>query len=1817
MTSSPGTRQKSRDGFGPPNRRTQAHDEDRGAVVLTTDDYETIFLADMSGDGLSDLVRVRNGDVCYWPNTGFARFGAKIAMKSAPQFDTPDLFDPRRIRLGDIDGTGVTDIVYLSRRGADVYLNQAGNGWDPAISIPLPLANVMASVRVADFLGTGTACLVWSSSDPADAGTALRYVDLLNGVKPHLLCSIANGVGVQTTITYTPSTQFYLQDRLAGRPWALRLPFVVQTVGRVQTTDAVAGTNVVLCYRYAHGWFDGVEREFRGFARVDSWDAESMSADHGAGPPPGGLAEENGEYNLTPVHTISWFHTGAWNGQADDLRATLSREFYSGDAAATRLPPTLLPTTLLPPALREAYRSLKGRPLREEVYSDDGTPSAGAPYVVRDYRYEIRELQPIATQRHGVYQPFELEHVAYAYERNPADPRITHHLSLEVDPLGHVLREAQFAYARRAPAEPEQVSVLATCRATTYAAPIQTTYDYRHGVPTETVQYELFVAPTAAPLPLQTIDSAMTGATVVPFDGALAPGAMRTIEHVRHQFWSDDLSAPLPQGQVQTRALVYDHFAFAFPATLLASVFGANVTGAELLTQGYLSPDGDFWIHAGTTGYDATRFYLATSFTDPFGNTSSVVYDPLQLAVAEEHTSADAAFDNVTTATTDYRVLAPAMVTDPNGNQSAAAFDELGRVIALALMGRPGADEGDTLADPTLKIEYDQLAWEAATPSPVSVHSYARLQHGAANPGWFETYTYFDGSGREALKKAQADPDQGGNPQWTGSGRVVFDNKGNPIKKYEPYFAANSGYDAEASLATAAYGSILRYDPLSRLIRTDSPDGSFATTAFDAWQEVFADGNDNVLGSAWYADASSRPASDPLNRAALLTAQDANTPTTRVFDALGRAFLVIADNGPGGLLQTRSMLDIQANALSVTDAINNVTLQQTPDARGKMLRRAGPDSGASLAIEDGAGHPYRSFDPRGFVRRFVYDQLRRTFQLWVTPPAGTEYLAEQTVYGEGLSQPNFRGRVYQQFDGAGVVTNVAYDFEGHITHTTRQLAIAFQSTPSWSMLSGLTVPTSFLLAASSALESDAFDTLTAFDAMNRVVSVTAPDLSVLVSAYSPSSFLGSLTGYVLGSATASPLVTSIAYNACGQRTAVTYGQGVVSQYTYDDRTHVTARIQTTRPSDGAKLQDLNYTCDPVLNVVQVTDLAQQTVYFAGNVTSGTQQFAYDAVYRLTQATGREQPGQVGYALGPNGYPEALVSTIPHRNDLHALLAYTETYAYDGVGNLLSTVHKAGGNGWTRIQTYVAGSNRIATVSMPGDPANGPYSGLFQHDAAGNLVQIPNLPSLTWDHAGRFVSADLQGGGDAYFAYNSGGNRVRKIVQRQNAILERVYIAGYERYREYTGTSIVAAGVTLERHSLDVTDQNRRFVLIETTTLDTSGADPTNTPLFRFQCPNNVHSTQLETDPAGTTISYEEYYPYGGSSFRAGDQDKRYRYASKERDEETGLYNFGARYYAPWIARWLSLDPGGTRDGTDRYRYARNNPVSLVDQRGMDSTTPEATPEEQAWREQWRAEYTQKASAAVGQAIEARERITQLKHSSARDMLQYMKEPDLEKAEELRLSLISTYENIEHQAKIAAVGYALAAENPPPAPPPAPPPDRLVEFEVQPKESKGFHPEAQALYTYNQTPSNPPGQTPNNPPGFSSIDAQLVLPLKDYSGIKVNLIKDKLTLSLIHEPALGAIVSTHIKDPADTSTTSVHVQPLVQADIFDLDIKVKGPEVELKGTIVGLYDIYSGQGQGQVQGTIQLHVFGPASLVFQGTVPFGAPKSASAGVEVDF
>ena len=80
------------------------------------------------------------------------------------------------------------------------------------------------------------------------------------------------------SVQYAPSTKFYLADKRAGNPWITRLPFPVHVVERVETFDHISRNRFVTRYAYHHGYFDGIEREFRGFGMVEQWDTEEFAA---------------------------------------------------------------------------------------------------------------------------------------------------------------------------------------------------------------------------------------------------------------------------------------------------------------------------------------------------------------------------------------------------------------------------------------------------------------------------------------------------------------------------------------------------------------------------------------------------------------------------------------------------------------------------------------------------------------------------------------------------------------------------------------------------------------------------------------------------------------------------------------------------------------------------------------------------------------------------------------------------------------------------------------------------------------------------------------------------------------------------------------------------------------------------------------------------------------------------------------------------------------------------------------------------------------------------------------------------------------------------------------------------------------------------------------------------------------------------------------------------------------------------------------------------------------------------------------------------
>jgi RHS repeat-associated protein len=340
-------------------------------------------------------------------------------------------------------------------------------------------------------------------------------------------------------------------------------------------------------------------------------------------------------------------------------------------------------------------------------------------------------------------------------------------------------------------------------------------------------------------------------------------------------------------------------------------------------------------------------------------------------------------------------------------------------------------------------------------------------------------------------------------------------------------------------------------------------------------------------------------------------------------------------------------------------------------------------------------------------------------------------------------------------------------------------------------------------------------------------------------------------------------------------------------------------------------------------------------------------YVYDAIYRLTHATGRELAGLA--ASQPDQNDLRLVSS-PNPNDTQALRWYQETYAYDAVGNIQQMAHRNGypTAGWTRAYAYETDpndptgtkpiSNRLIATSKPGDPP-GQLKATYGYDAHGNMSSMPHLPAKGWDFKDQLQTANLGGGGDIYFMYDAAGQRVRKVWVHNGLVEERIYVGGYEVYQKRVASD---GSVALARQTLHVMDGVSRIALVETTTADTSVPAFQSSTVTRFQLGNHLGSAVLEVDANGKAISYEEYHPYGTTAYRAGTGAaevslKRYRYTGKERDEETGLYYHGARYYASWLGRWTSADPAGMVDGRNLYIYARNNPAARIDHDGHEST----------------------------------------------------------------------------------------------------------------------------------------------------------------------------------------------------------------------------------------------------------------------------------------
>src|SRR5215213_6508749 len=1011
-----------------------------------------------------------------------------------------------------------------------------------------------------------------------------------------------------------------------------------------------------------------------------------------------------------------------------------------------------------------------------------------------------------------------------------------------------------------------------------------------------------------------------------------------------------------------------------------------------------------WWQRSGVAGFAddaADHFYLPERYTDPFGNETTLSYDGKYDLFIQSSTDA---LGNQTRIFSDpqigvrfdYRLLAPTETEDINGNRSEVWYDVLGNVVAAAVKGK--GNEGDSLngytdelANPDLAELLTHFDLPPLTADELSDHfspvlgnatmrflyqfgeelengktvfaarpagacSIVREQHVAqldprANSRVQITFECSDSQGNVLMKRSQAEPENPGGPlRWIVNGKTVLNNKGKPVKQYEPYFSSQSSCRAEGDPhEEVGVTPMMYYDAVGRMVRTEMPDGTFSRVEFSPWHSKAFDANDTVLESSWYRDRNPPPLEDPLprdpvtgelrvtadQRAAWLAGQHFDTPAVTIIDSLGRNVISIGHNrveDPNGSHTfggkryrderyfTFTKLDLEGKPLWIRDARGNIVMQYiTPakptrwidepnenipagsvpcyDIAGNSLFQRSMDAGDHWMLLDAAGKKVftwdfnQSQDDSGAVvdedRLFStrYDALHRPLEQWLVI-RGNRSLMERYVYGEqlrdvsGARARNLRGQLHQHFDASGLTQIERLDFKGNVLEVQRTLVSQYKAaTIDWQ--SGSTT---------AQLENETFTKITEYDALSRMTRLynwhrgARSRVSVYTPAYNERGLLVSETlevgaiktdgGHDSSNSRVTNAVEERRYDAKGQAEFVRYGNQTLTRYEYDSKNLRLVQLRTTRPSfdppfptpplslkDQRVLQNLYYTRDAAGNITEIRDDAYEPAFFNNQQVDAVTRYTYDAIYRLVEATGRENFQASGAPAPVEDEPFGVDFPV---TDANTLRNYTQAYSYDPVGNIQQVRHVATSGSWTRNYQNALDSNRLVRT-WQGSNSTGATQ--YRHDAHGNMLNLANVSTtqfMRWDHRDMIGAFNLQGGGRAFYNYDAGKDRTRKVIESQSGVKrsERIYLGGLEIFRRYLNGAVVE-----EIESLHLFAGDDRLLLVDDV-LQADNARLSPGALYRYQYSNDIRSASLELDDRASVISYEEYHPFGTSAYRA-------------------------------------------------------------------------------------------------------------------------------------------------------------------------------------------------------------------------------------------------------------------------------------------------------------------------------------------------------------
>ncbi|MCG8458080.1 MAG: FG-GAP-like repeat-containing protein [Holophagales bacterium] len=840
------------------------------------------------------------------------------------------------------------------------------------------------------------------------------------------------------------------------------------------------------------------------------------------------------------------------------------------------------------------------------------------------------------------------------------------------------------------------------------------------------------------------------------------------------------------------------------------------------------------------------------------------------------------------------------------------------------------------------------------------------------------------------------DPDR----VWIAAGRVVPDSAGRAVRQYLDHITGSYLFEASSEAPyfvdfyDAMERAVRRDTPKGFFTRMEHR--AWSEVRWDQDDTVTA--SPFYRHHIHDTDPAFADELDALKKAAVFD----DTPTTHDFDPLGRTvrehqiYVFKPPHGPPTAqlerqdLYTTYLLDIQGQILELADPRfydeahperpHHLNFVNVYDMSGTALAVHSADAGPAhrpLAeatprrqLHDATGHVVESWTPRGFHVRTTYDALRRILSRRVARDGlvglSESRETERYTYGRDAEQNN-RNQVVELRDQAGLTRTPTFDLRGEPTRTRKQILEAYDEEVDWSshpaLMPEVWTATQRRDALGRLIEEGNFDgslyrpthyangwlknagvelPLTGAEALpswlarllRRLFGPGWPGTGWLGRAWLGIGGPGN-GGLGTGETGTVEILESARYDAQGQRLELVHGNGAISSYTYDEKNRRLRSLLTRRAIDEPTFQDLRYTYDPVGNVTRIRDLAQPVVFHTNRAVKPENDYTYDSLYQLKVATGRQQPG-IGEGRDPRGAgaPGPPPRAPRSRNDGQSLEPYTRTYNYELSGNLVETRHRAS-TGWSRETAISETSNH----GVPEELLTGGAKPDDFYDADGNLERLEHLPDIDHDYRGRISSVTVVDRPEAvddrdFHLYDSTGRRVRKVERRSThggaviRVVDTLYLGNVV----VTRTTIEGGGglrVREEVSSLRLRAGGHLALVI-----DRRGRDRT----VRYQLEDRLGSVTVELDQSARVITFEEYFPFGGSSIRWGRsktevETKRYRYSGKELDRSTGLYDYGERYYAPWLGRWLTPDPAGTVNGPNLFAFVKNNPMTSRDGTG--------------------------------------------------------------------------------------------------------------------------------------------------------------------------------------------------------------------------------------------------------------------------------------------